>query len=137
MREIEEIILHCTATKPDQNITAAVIDRWHRKRGWKNGIGYHFVVLRNGVVEQGRPLDLGRAHCKGRNSRSIGIAYCGGINAAGKPENNLTAAQDIAIRNLVLVLRAMYGTLELHGHNEYSSKACPSFNVQEVYQDLV
>lgn len=136
MRDIKEIILHCTATRPDQNITAAVIDRWHRRRGWRM-IGYHYLIHRNGTVEQGRPLDMVGAHTKGRNSNSIGIAYCGGINAAGDAENNLTAAQDTAIRTLVLVLRGVYGNLELHGHNEYAAKACPSFNVQEVYQDLI
>jgi len=38
--------------------------------------------------------------------------------------------------HLVNSLRVVFGDLSVHGHNEFSSKACPSFNVQEKYKFL-
>ena len=76
MRKIDLIVIHCSATRAGKNYTAADIDRWHRERGFSM-IGYHFVVLRNGTVETGRPLTQPGAHCKGHNSTSIGVCYIG------------------------------------------------------------
>ena len=71
MRTITLIIIHCSAVRPYQTSTAAQIDSWHRARGW-NGIGYHYVILRDGTVQPGRPEDAVGAHCVGHNAHSIG-----------------------------------------------------------------
>ena len=76
MRNIDSIIVHCSATKAGQDFTATDIDRWHRERGF-NGIGYHYVVRLDGKLEKGRDVSLAGAHCKGWNKRSIGICYIG------------------------------------------------------------
>ena len=55
MRSITLIIIHCSAVRPDQQSSVAQIDSWHRERGFKLGIGYHYVVRRDGQVEPGRP----------------------------------------------------------------------------------
>ena len=39
------IIVHCSAVRPDQNSSAAQIDSWHRKKGWKLGIGYPRALI--------------------------------------------------------------------------------------------
>ena len=44
MRNIDSIIVHCSATKAGQDFTATDIDRWHRERGF-NGIGYHLSLI--------------------------------------------------------------------------------------------
>ena len=63
MRTITFIVIHCSAVRPDQTSSAAQIDTWHRQRGWKLGIGYHYVIRRNGEIEPGRPEYLVGAHC--------------------------------------------------------------------------
>ena len=83
MRTITLIIIHCSAVRPYQTSTAAQIDSWHRARGW-NGIGYHYVILRDGTVQPGRPEDAVGAHCVGHNAHSIGICYEGGLDVKGK-----------------------------------------------------
>ena len=55
------IVIHCSQTRPSQNIGAKDIDRWHRERGWLK-IGYHKVIKRDGTVEQGREDDAIGAH---------------------------------------------------------------------------
>ena len=62
MRNIDSIIVHCSATKAGQDFTATDIDRWHRERGF-NGIGYHYVVRLDGKLEKGRDVALAGAHC--------------------------------------------------------------------------
>ena len=55
MRVITLIVVHCSAVKPDQTSSAAQIDTWHRQRGFHLGIGYHYVIRRDGTIEPGRP----------------------------------------------------------------------------------
>ncbi len=130
MRKINEIIVHCTATPEGKDFSVADIDRWHRARGF-DGIGYHYVVCRDGSVHKGRDVAKRGAHCKGHNAGSIGVCYVGGMTADGKtPKDTRTEAQRAALRDLVEWLRREHPGASVHGHNEYSSKACPCFNVQ-------
>lgn len=130
MRHINEIIIHCSATPEGRDYTVADIDRWHKARGWR-GIGYHYVIYRDGSVHAGRPVEQIGAHCTGHNANSIGICYIGGVSANGKaPKDTRTPAQRIALRELVEELRAKYPGATVHGHREFAPKACPSFDVQ-------
>jgi N-acetylmuramoyl-L-alanine amidase len=132
MRKLSKIILHCSATKPEQEVNAAVIDSWHKQKGWK-GIGYHYVLMPDGEIQKGRDVDEVGAHVKGENFGSIGVCYVGGLNQFGDPEDTMTMAQEMAWLGLVRSLRTVLGWMPVHGHNEYSSKACPSFDVQQKY----
>lgn len=131
MRKITEIILHCSATAAGKHFTAADIDRWHRQRGW-NGIDYHYVVLLDGTIEQGRPVSQAGAHCLGHNAHSIGICYIGGLSSDGRPADTRTAAQRVALRSLVSRLRLQHPAATVHAHNEFAPKACPCFSVAEL-----
>lgn len=130
MRKIDLIAIHCSATKSDQDCNAAIIDRWHRQRGFRK-IGYHYVINRDGSVETGRKLDEVGAHIKGKNSNSIGIVLCGGLDKNGDPESNFTKEQWKELEGLVDDLLDQFGNIEVAGHNEFSNKACPCFNVKE------
>ena len=132
MREINKIIIHCSATKSTQDIGAYQIDEWHKKNGW-SGIGYHYVIRRNGRIENGRPLEIAGAHCKGQNKNSIGICLVGGIDADGNPQNNFTEKQFQTLRNLAAKLKKEYPNATVHGHNEFANKACPCFNVRAFF----
>lgn len=130
MRNITKIIVHCSATPEGRDYTVADIDRWHKQRGWQ-GIGYHYVVYRDGSVHPGRPVEQIGAHTSGHNANSIGVCYIGGVAADGKtPKDTRTPAQRAALRDLVELLRAEYPNATIHGHREFANKACPSFNVK-------
>ena len=73
-RKISKISVHCSATAEGKDFTVEDIDRWHRQRGL-NGIGYHFVIYRDGSIHAGRSKRQIGAHCKGHNTISIGICY--------------------------------------------------------------
>ena len=45
MRQINEIIVHCSATPKGANFTVEDIDSWHRKPPFNfRCIGYHYVI---------------------------------------------------------------------------------------------
>ena len=131
MRKIKEIIIHCSATKEGQNFTVEDIRRWHKERGF-NDCGYHLVVRLDGAIEIGRPIETVGAHCKGHNSSSIGIAYVGGLDEQGRPKDTRTAAQKVSLSFLVGLLRKAYPESKVYGHNVFSTKACPCFDVSEL-----
>lgn len=122
------IVIHCADTFAKMDIGRAEIDRWHRDKGW-NAIGYHKVIRRNGVIEDGRPLDTIGAHVEGFNAKSVGICMVGGRGEDG-PEDNFTARQWESLRNLVIGLKEKYPRAKIVGHRDLNSgKACPSFDV--------
>lgn len=137
MRKLNRIILHCTATPEGRHVSVDTIRKWHVKdRGWRD-IGYHYVIYLDGSVHEGRPIEQSGAHTSGHNADSIGIVYVGGCDSKMKAKDTLNEAQEVAMVNLIQALRAEYGDLTLHGHNEYAAKACPSFNVKEKFHWLL
>tara|TARA_R110001632_G_scaffold59062_3_gene143680 strand:+ start:7399 stop:7824 length:426 start_codon:yes stop_codon:yes gene_type:complete len=137
MREINKIILHCSATREGQDISTETIKGWHvNDRGWSD-IGYHYIVLLDGTVDQGRPVKRQGAHVRGYNKDSIGVCYVGGLDADMNPKDTRTDLQKDSLTELISYLMDSYEDATLHGHNEFSSKACPSFNVEEEYKELI
>ena len=135
MRAIKEIIVHCTATKPTVDWGVKEIRRCHiNDKGWAD-IGYHYVIRLNGFIERGRAEWRQGAHCVGHNRHSIGVCYVGGLDQNGNPSDTRTPAQRRAMLTLLKELTQKYHC-EIHGHNEYSSKACPCFNAYEEYKGL-
>ena len=132
MREITEIIIHCSATKEGHPFFAADIDRWHKAQGW-SGIGYHYVIDIDGKVETGRAEYQTGAHAKGHNANSIGICYIGGLDINGKPKDTRTPEQRKSLAELVARLKVKYPKATVHGHNEFANKACPCFDVRKEF----
>ena len=130
MRKITKIIIHCSATPEGRDYTIADIDRWHKQKGWK-GIGYHYVVYRDGSVHSGRSIEEIGAHCTGQNANSIGVCYIGGLSADGKTaKDTRTPEQKAALRSLIEKLKAKFPNVTIHGHREFANKACPCFDVK-------
>ncbi|MBR0165692.1 MAG: N-acetylmuramoyl-L-alanine amidase [Prevotella sp.] len=139
MRTITMIIIHCSAVRPDQTSSAAQIDTWHRRDNhWKLGIGYHYVIRRDGTRETGRPEYVVGAHCRNHNAHSIGVCYEGGLDIRGQPADTRTEAQRASLRTLLEELHARYPRAVILGHHDLNPmKACPSIeNVAREYADL-
>ena len=118
MRTITLIIIHCSAVRPDQQSSAAQIDSWHRDRGFKFGIGYHYVIRRDGTIEPGRPEWMIGAHCQNHNKYSIGVCYEGGLDIRGQPADTRTEAQKQTMRRLLEELHERYPRAVIVGHHD-------------------
>lgn len=129
-RPISEIIWHCAATREGQNFTVDDIRAWHKLRGFSD-VGYHYIVYRDGRIMLGRPVGQIGAHVEGHNTGTIGCCYIGGLTADGKnPKDTRTPAQVASMLWLTEQLARIHkGVKKVSGHNQYSSKACPSFYV--------
>ena len=132
------VVIHCSAVKPDQLSSVAQIDSWHRERGFKFGVGYHYVIRRDGSIEAGRPEWMVGAHCVNHNKYSIGVCYEGGLDARGQPADTRTAAQKATLRQLLTDLHRRYPRAVIVGHHDLNpQKECPCIkNVAEEYKDL-
>lgn len=134
--DITKFLLHCSANGPTSNIGVKEIRRYHTMpvsqggRGWEE-IGYHYVIKRDGTLEQGRSLAYQGAHCVACNPCSIGICLVGGVDNTGRPQDNFTRAQFDTLAALLRELRRSWPNASIHGHNEFDNKACPVFNVQD------
>ena len=130
MRSITKIIIHCSATRPDQRCDVETITKWHKARGFKT-IGYHFFIDKSGAIHAGRPLTMAGAHCKGHNATSIGICYEGGLDIRGRPADTRTPAQKDTLHRLLQRLREDYPHAKVMGHRDLPGvqKDCPCFEV--------
>lgn len=137
MRPLNEIIVHCSATPADWMAGRALGDkvaeirRWHvQDRGWRD-IGYHFLIDRNGLIADGRPLDQVGAHVAGHNTGTIGVCLIGGHGSATTDPfgRHFTVHQEKALRHLLADLQHRYKISKVTGHNQYAAKACPGFSV--------
>ena len=70
--DIKYLIIHCSDTPNTLDLSAKDIHKMHIGFGW-DGIGYHKIIRRNGVLENGRPEFWIGAHTYGLNDKSLGI----------------------------------------------------------------
>lgn len=131
----DKIIIHCSATRDNMDIGVKDIRAWHIDRGWSD-VGYHFVIRRDGTVEEGRDVKVVGAHAVPWNSRSVGVCLVGGVDENGQPENNFTKRQFESLRGLVNRLLVDYPASDVIGHRDVPgvAKACPSFDVRRWYE---
>ena len=124
MKDINYIVIHCSASPQGRGDTAETIHQWHQEREW-TGIGYHFVILEDGTVEAGRPEYWDGAHARGYNDRSLGICLIG-------MGGDATAEQMNALDVLVNGLADVHYEAEVVGHDYLDAikPNCPGFNVK-------
>lgn len=139
---IKRIVVHCTATREGQDVSAETIKGWHLKQGWSD-IGYHYVVRLDGRIEKGRPDTAIGSHVKGWNKGSIAIVYVGGLDKDGKAKDTRTPAQKKALKEIIARMSALHKNPPIMGHRDLSPdkdgdgvvekhewlKECPCFDV--------
>lgn len=136
MRDINYIVVHCTATQPEADIEAI-------KRYWKNHLGwsapgYHYMIKPSGEIVHLLPTEQVSNGVAGFNSVCVNVAYIGGIDQNGAPKDTRTAAQKEALGRLLSNLKDTYPTANICGHRDFKGvkKACPSFDAKTEYQFL-
>ncbi|WP_339820129.1 N-acetylmuramoyl-L-alanine amidase [uncultured Paracoccus sp.] len=129
---IKLIVLHYSATYPDQDYGVADIRKMHLARGF-NDVGYHYVIRRSGAVERGRADTTVGAHVSGHNTGSLGICCIGGIERVTGPNvgvDNRAEAQKVATVKLVRELLAKHPGAQVVGHRDLTATQCPGFDVR-------
>lgn len=131
------IVVHSTKTKPSQNLSAKDITLKHRKEGFFHN-AFHFVIKRDGTVEEGRPEDMSGAILPINqplitNQNSIAIGLVGGLSDDGQNlDTNFTFQQYSSLRELVKKLKKKYNVEVVGCRNTTNSNSSISFDVQEI-----
>jgi len=129
MRDVDTIVVHCSASPQGRGDDAETIHAWHQERGF-DGIGYHYVILEDGTVQTGRPEYWAGAHVRSHNDNSLGICLIG-------EGGDATPEQMLSLRNLVLGLYHKYSGPVVCGHNDLDHhKSCPGFSVSLWWQQV-
>lgn len=129
LSKINKIILHHSAATGQ---TAEDYARYHvQSNGWP-GIGYHFVIEKNGDIIQGNSLETVSYHAAGKNTESIGISLSGNFM-----NEQPTAAQIKSLKQLVAHLRAQLNkNLPVSGHRDHGQTSCPGTNLYPIISQL-
>lgn len=149
MREIKYIAVHCTAGS-QRTTTIDGLKEEFRRLGWKSP-GYHYVVMPSGRIEQMLSEDKISNGVKGFNAETVNVAYVGGIDDFGNPEDNRTEEQKAALVFLLEQLKSRYPFAVIQGHRDFSPdlngdgeisedefiKHCPCFNAKDEYQNII
>lgn len=101
MQRVSHVLVH---TADALFGTAAILDRWHREKGYEHGIGYHYVIRNghaakgdayssatDGLVEAGRPESMRGygvpvekviGHCESPTQRAVRDVVRGALSKA-------------------------------------------------------
>lgn len=132
VRDWKYIVIHHSASASG---CAAEFDRYHReKRGWENGLGYHFVIgngcgAGDGKIEIGNrwvnQIDGAHAGVQEYNRYGIGICLVGNFNGSYP-----TAAQMASLSALVDYLqeRCHIPSENVIMHRHFRETECPGRN---------
>lgn len=131
--ETRGIVIHHSGI--DSDASSYQIHQSHLSRGW-SGIGYHYLIRKDGSIETGRPIHTEGAHCEGYNDCTIGICLSGNFSYCLPSEHQMISAERI-----VAYLCSLYG-LPLDrqyvlAHRQLSSTSCPGDSLYYCLDDFV
>ena len=141
-RDITEVVVHWSAHFLNQDIGAEEIHGQQKNDGFK-GIGYHYVIRKDGTIERGRPINKEGAHAKanGHDKYSIGIAFVGGYtvnsnSGLANPPYGKESLNDEQMKALKMFFNAFYKVWpggQAWGHNDTDpqNEPDPGFPVPE------
>ena len=132
----DQIVIHHTGNGYDCDPDAVEINKWHQANGW-TCIGYHYVIRKDGTVEQGRPHWTIGAHCVGENYHTIGIHFSGDFMENRHP----TDAQLVSGAKLIANICTDYGipidSDHIKGHKDYMATSCPGDNLYDKIPEII
>ena len=130
------VIHHAGFPDADKDSSAEDIHKFHQEvNGWA-GIGYHYVIRKDGTIEQGRkPLAVG-AHAYQHNKNSVGICVAGNFEI-GKPNGK----QMDSLKLLTAWLCHKYKLNPMRkgvivGHRNLNDTACPGENLYKRLDEI-
>lgn len=145
-RQITELVIHATETYTNKDIGAVEINNLQVELGHE-GIGYHYVIRRDGRLQRGRPVNRIGEHAvvNGHDTYSIGIAMVGGLNVSSGDNNptdyrsaqSFTREQFTTLEKFVNSYYRRYPGGQVFGHNDIdASEFDPYFDVQDYIESV-
>lgn len=115
---VKKLVIHNSG---DSNTTVEGMHSYHKGLGWA-GIGYHYVVYKDGTVCQCRQDNVQGCHAGDANYNSLGICFVGNYNIEDMPIEQIKAGQE-----LIKYLSGKYGlnSSNVYKHKDFMNTDCP------------
>ncbi len=141
-RLIKKVIVHWSETYNGQDIGSEEINDWHLDTPGDGGIGYHYVIRRDGRLQRGRPIGRQGYHAKAGNNdaESIGICIVGGYDCLPRTpnprkhlsSNSFTSQQMKSFKMFIRSFYDVWPSGEAFGHSDVDHNALdPGFSVPQ------
>jgi N-acetyl-anhydromuramyl-L-alanine amidase AmpD len=118
-----------------RDVSAAEIHSWHLSNGWA-GIGYHYVIRKDGTIERGRWRGYTGSHAYNSNWCSVGICVVG-----DSMQEDITPEQRASLVNLIAELCDIYELEKTRativGHRELNETSCPGDYIYNALESIV
>lgn len=143
-REVTEVVIHATETFTNKNIGAIEINNIHNELG-HDGIGYHYVIRRDGRIQRGRPVNRKGEHApvNGHDEYSIGIVMVGGLDGPSETPvvrssaGSFTRAQYTALEQFIGAFYRQYPGGQVFGHSDIDeNEVDPYFDVVDYIESV-
>ncbi|WP_147803117.1 peptidoglycan recognition protein family protein [Alkalicoccus halolimnae] len=125
----DNITIHHSATETGNSSAFAA---YHVNNHQWPGVGYHYIILKNGVVERCWDDHTVSYHTRGLNTGNIGICLVG--------NGSFTTSQKSSLIKLIQILLKKYGMdiSKVKGHRERRGQTtrCPGFDAGVIRDKL-
>tara|TARA_B110000908_G_C10214313_1_gene431939 strand:- start:1087 stop:1500 length:414 start_codon:yes stop_codon:yes gene_type:complete len=121
------IVVTSTNSTPSEDADLISLDRSHRQLGFIS-FRYHYLINRNGKIEQGRGNKTHGQDSKYYNDNSIYIALVGGKSLDGDNVNNFTDEQLESLEVLTSLLKESYPNISVIPSKQLHPSTLESFN---------
>lgn len=129
------VVVHHSGMR-NVDMTVSEIHDLHRYGNRWAGVGYHYVVHKNGVISQGRPLKYRGAHAVSNNDFTVGICLTGNYNIGMPPNEQLNSAAQ-----LIAAICDKYNfepsDTTIFGHRDFGHTNCPGNNLYAILPDII
>jgi len=138
MRKIDKIHIHHSESptikdweKHGSEYIFNWIRNWHMKKRNFVDIGYHFVVMPDGNIWEGRPISVKPASIENHNSGAISLCFIGNFDIEDLPEKEKTSMV-IKIQKLCEEYNIPIDNDHIIFHREQDDeKTCPGMKIKK------
>lgn len=109
------------------------IQELHMQNKGYADVGYHFLIDENGIIYEGRPINVRGAHTGGFNTGAVGVVLLGNFE-----EIEPTQSQLSSLTELNRYLKTAYQITHLAGHQDFQpgETLCPGRNLEPLLPGL-
>lgn len=133
-RTVTDMIVIHHMGHTDKEVSAAAVHQMHLNNGW-SGIGYHYVIHKDGSIERGRPVNTVGAHCYKENWHSIGVNLVGNFEMSHPTQKQMASAATL-LAALCTTYRINVGDDTIVGHRDKNATLCPGAHMYARLPEL-
>lgn len=130
------VIHHAGFPDGDKDSSAEEIHKFHQEvNGWA-GIGYHYVIRKDGTIEQGRRPNMIGAHAYQHNKNSVGICVAGNFELVKVPSVQLDSLKLLTAWLCQKYKLNPMGKGVIVGHRDLNDTSCPGDNLYKKLGEI-